>query len=143
MATPSPVRVGVGGVLYAGGQVLLGKRSRSVRSYQGKWDIIGGHLEADETPEATLIRELREELGVTPTVFEQLASFHERSPMPEGEVSYRYHVYVITAWDGTPHNLSDEHDSIAWVHVADLAKLDLAAPEYVALFGALREVDRR
>jgi len=41
--------------------VLLARRARA--PYAGLWDLPGGFLEAGETPEAALGRELREELG--------------------------------------------------------------------------------
>jgi ADP-ribose pyrophosphatase YjhB (NUDIX family) len=44
------------------GRVLLGRRARP--PYAGTWDLPGGFLEAGETPEAGLAREMREELGV-------------------------------------------------------------------------------
>jgi ADP-ribose pyrophosphatase YjhB (NUDIX family) len=47
------------------GQVLLARRARP--PYPGYWDLPGGFLEAGETPEAGLRREMREELGVSVT----------------------------------------------------------------------------
>lgn len=44
-----------------GGKVLLGRRADA--PYAGTWDLPGGFLEAGETPERALARELREELG--------------------------------------------------------------------------------
>lgn len=44
------------------GRVLLGRRARP--PYAGTWDLPGGFLEAGETPEHGLARELREELGI-------------------------------------------------------------------------------
>ena len=45
------------------GRVLLARRAHP--PYAGLWDLPGGFLEAGETPEGALRRELREELGVT------------------------------------------------------------------------------
>lgn len=44
-----------------GGKVLLGRRAAA--PYRGTWDLPGGFLEAGETPERGLAREVREELG--------------------------------------------------------------------------------
>ena len=46
------------------GRVLIGKRPQG-KSLAGLWEFPGGKLEPGESPEACLIRELDEELGIT------------------------------------------------------------------------------
>ena len=58
-----------------GRKVLLGRRAAA--PYEGTWDLPGGFLEGDETPEVALSRELREELGVGIRSARFLAFFHE------------------------------------------------------------------
>lgn len=45
------------------GRVLLAQRPQG-KSLAGLWEFPGGKVEPDETPEAALIRELQEELGI-------------------------------------------------------------------------------
>jgi 8-oxo-dGTP diphosphatase len=51
------------GILERDGRILICKR-RADQPHPGKWEFPGGKLEAGETPEAALVRELREELGI-------------------------------------------------------------------------------
>src|SRR3990172_2657357 len=50
------------GIAERGQRLLLARRAAP--PYRGTWDLPGGFLEAGETPERALARELREELGV-------------------------------------------------------------------------------
>ena len=59
-----PVDVAVGVLMRPDGDVLLGQRPDG-KPYAGYWEFPGGKLEAGETVEAALRRELHEELGIT------------------------------------------------------------------------------
>ena len=48
------------------GRILLQKRSQQCRDEQGRWDIGGGAVEFGESLDDAVLRELREELNVTP-----------------------------------------------------------------------------
>jgi ADP-ribose pyrophosphatase YjhB (NUDIX family) len=70
---PAPA---AGAVVVRGPRVLLVRRAR--RPYAGTWDIPGGFLEAGESAEAAVHRELREELGVTVTTLRFVGSAPDR-----------------------------------------------------------------
>jgi len=54
----------VGALLFKDGRVLLGHRTETRAEFAGVWDMVGGHVEQDESLAGALRRELKEELGV-------------------------------------------------------------------------------
>ena len=92
------------------GRVLICKRPHG-KHLAGMWEFPGGKVEAGETPEACLIRELREELAIevteaclAPFAFTSHGydSFHLLMPL-----------YLCRRWNGVVQ--AREHEAIAWV----------------------------
>ena len=107
--------------------LLLGRRTAH-RSYPGCWDIIGGHVEPGETFEQTLVREVEEEIGVTPVQFARLMSLTAEN--------IELHIYRVDVWvGGNPALLGDEHVELRWFSLEEASALpDLATGEYVGVF---------
>jgi 8-oxo-dGTP diphosphatase len=122
----------VGAVLVREERILLGRRSRRKRICPGLWDVIGGHVETEETYEDALRRELREEIGVNPTSFRVLG---QRPLSTHREIR----IYRVDAWQGgEPRLNNEEHVSIAWFTIAEACSLaDLASHDFVAAFRTL------
>jgi 8-oxo-dGTP pyrophosphatase MutT (NUDIX family) len=68
----------VGALICRDGKVLLGFRAPTKASWPNHWDTIGGRVEDGETLDAALVREMREEVGVTPTRFGLIATVYRR-----------------------------------------------------------------
>ena len=69
-------------------------------------------LEAGESLDDALVREIREEVGVTPTQFRLIATVVERQPQIYGDALH--HVYAVTAWEGgDPANVCAEHTELS------------------------------
>jgi 8-oxo-dGTP diphosphatase len=127
------LKVCVAGILARDDKILLGKRSADLTFYPNVWDIIGGHSKENETPEQTLSRELREEIGVIPTSFVRIAMLHDPETGIHGD--YEYNIYLVTDWTGSPRNLAiNEHSELRWVTIHEALTLNLAHPEYPNLF---------
>ena len=117
------------GVLMEDGRILLGKRAPHRELYPSAWDMVGGHQEAGETLDQTLVREFEEEIDVTPMAFEKRVVIVEPRSEENGERDY--HVYAITRWHGPgPQMCGDEHTALDWFTIGDALGLDLALAEY-------------
>ncbi len=100
----------------ADGRVLIAQRPEG-KQMAGLWEFPGGKVEPGERPEAALIRELKEELGIdvteaclAPFVFASHAyeSFHLLMPL-----------YLCRRWSGTV--TAHEHAALKWVRPNALA----------------------
>lgn len=60
-------------ILVKGGKLLIGQRKPTVK-LANKWELPGGKIEKNETPEDCLVRELKEEFDIEVTVGEYLGS---------------------------------------------------------------------
>ena len=139
MASARTMRVCAGGLLIRQDEALLARRSEDRKFYPGVWDILGGHCEGNETPADTLVRELEEELGVRARAFAEIAVLGEPQSIEYGEA--KYHVFLVTAWDGgEPRLLGAEHAELRWMKLDQALAVSLAHPEYG---GLLRGVVRR
>ena len=102
------------------GRILLAHRNPMRRWYPDCWDLVGGHIEAGESPEQAVIRECSEELGIR--VFDP-----RPIPMAFTDPGIEMHAFLVQRWEGEPVNAApDEHDQLRWFEPADLAHLKLA-----------------
>ncbi len=126
----------VGGIIWRDGKILLGKRASDRTFYPNVWDIIGGHCGAGETLEQALARELKEEIGVTPTGFKHIRVLNYAPTSPSDE--YELHIYIVTDWLGSPSNLSPrEHSLLAWFEIGEACSLELADSSFPEIFRGL------
>ena len=91
---------------------LLAARRTEPPHLAGGWELPGGKLEAGESPQEALHRELREELGVGVRLGEEIRPDGEASwPLPP---SARLRVWLAVVTHGTPEPL-EEHDELRWL----------------------------
>lgn len=130
MTLPRRVHVVAGVLRNEHSQVLLAQR-RANAHLAGHWEFPGGKLEAGETREEGLRRELHEELGVDVRVARPLIQVsHDYS-----DKNVLLDVWQVTAFDGEPHG--KEGQPLQWVDVARLAAYPLPAADLPVL-AALR-----
>ena len=115
------------------GRVLLAQRPEG-KSMAGLWEFPGGTVEPGETPEAALIRELQEELGIdtwasclAPLTFASHGydDFHLLMPL-----------FACRKWEGIPR--AQEGQTLKWVRPQDLREYPMP-PADIPLIAILRD----
>ena len=118
----------------ADSRVLLARRPEG-KAMAGLWEFPGGKVDAGETPEAALIRELFEELGI---------DTHESCLAPIGFASYGYDdfhllmlLFVCRKWHGDP--VPREGQELAWVRPNRMREYEMP-PADVPLVAQLQDL---
>ena len=95
------------------GEFLLASRPQG-KPWAGWWEFPGGKIEAGESPEHALKRELKEELGVMPTRIQpwlqRIYNYPETHDSPAKTVCL--HFFFVTAWQGELH--AHEGQQLSW-----------------------------
>lgn len=116
------------------GRVLIAQRPEG-KAMSGLWEFPGGKVEQGETPEAALIRELQEELGIdtwqsclAPLTFASHSydDFHLLMPF-----------FVCRKWQGMPR--PKEHQALKWVKARELKDYPMPSAD-IPLIPVLRDL---
>lgn len=117
------------------GRVLIAQRPEG-KEHAGLWEFPGGKVEPGESPEAALVRELHEELGVTiaPAALAPLAF----SSAPRATRHLLLLLYRCTEWQGEPSAL--DAAALRWVRPDALWDIDMPPADrpFVSILAAER-----
>lgn len=87
--------------LRRGDEILIAMKKRGFG--EGKWNGVGGKLEAGETIEQALARETREEIGVIPMNYWQVAELDFVQDVETDDPWHMYvYAYLCDEWEGEP-----------------------------------------
>ncbi|MFT3967480.1 MAG: (deoxy)nucleoside triphosphate pyrophosphohydrolase [Sphingobium sp.] len=127
-----PLMVVAAALVDADGRVLLQQRPED-KPMAGLWEFPGGKIEPGEVPEAALVRELREELGIeTETACLAPATFASAT-LPNGRHLILL-LYVCRKWRGMPQAL--EGGALRWEFPVGMYALPMP-PADLPLIGLL------
>lgn len=120
---PVQETMSVSGVVVRHGRYLMGKRKPG-GTLGGCWEFIGGKVNAGEAPGAALKREFQEELGVDI----RIGRLFYRGSFQHNGTHFTLQAYTADL-------LSDdfrfeEHETVDWVAVPDMKKLEMASSDY-------------
>lgn len=103
----------------AGGKVLAARRGPGIH-LSGKWEFPGGKVEPNESAEACIVREIREELAIHVRITKKLQEVVHHYP----HLSICLLPFECRIVSGTI-QLHD-HSAVGWFTQAELSRLDLA-----------------
>lgn len=86
--------------LVKNGQILLAMKKRGFGA--GKWNGVGGKIEAGESIEDALVRECQEEIGITPKSWQHMAELDFVQDSTSDPWHMYVHAYVSNEWEGEP-----------------------------------------
>ena len=106
-------------IIQNGGKVFVAQRSAQMR-LPLKWEFPGGKIDVGETEEQCIVRELKEELGITVEVIKRMTAY---------EHEYEHSIvnlipFIVSHKDGAI-NLT-EHAQYIWADLSTLTQLDWA-----------------
>lgn len=117
--------IGVGGIITDGnGKFLLTQRGEEGNPLADfKWQIPGGGMEYGETPEATLIRELKEEIDVVPTVLRP-HPIAKTTTWEDHQAHIMILCYLVSIGSQKPSKANQETYDYGWFSMQEIIKLD-------------------
>jgi len=101
------IDVAVGILLQPDGRILLGQRPDD-KPWPGWWELPGGKIEAGESVQQALTRELEEELGIRVTESAPWVTYVHEYP----KTIVRLAFCKVTGWEGEPRGM--ENQALAW-----------------------------
>lgn len=113
------IRVAVAVIINQNKEILIAKRSKD--QHQGnKWEFPGGKVEANETSEEALRREIWEELGIeVQSSSEMISITHEYiEENPKNNKTVILDVFDVRKWQGKPKGV--EGQPIRWITISEI-----------------------
>jgi len=120
MGETRPLIVVAAALVDGDGRVLVQQRPQD-KTMGGLWEFPGGKVELGETPEAALIRELREELGIDVEQACLAPACFASEPLDGRHLLLL--VYICRKWRGIPRAI--EAPAIRWVRPVELHGLEM------------------
>ena len=129
LSPPVPV---VCAILVRGDLIMLAQRPPD-KKLGGLWEFPGGKVEAGESAEAALHRELQEELGCTVRITQTLAPFVHAYDWGRIELI----PFVCELADGSTEPHAHEHTALVWVERGELKEYEMAPADVPLVAGLM------
>jgi len=98
-------------------KILISRRQQG-KHLAGKWEFPGGKVEQGESLEGAMLRELKEEVGLSATQFTLFDSLN----FQYDQLNLSLHFYLVEGYEGEPVSL--EGQEIKWINPSQLSEYD-------------------
>lgn len=110
------------------GEILLQKRAATKKQEPNKWALCAGHIDAGESVESAIIREIEEELGIKVSIdeLEFLKIYKKQSDLPNNIKNYNfsYNYFLKTNWKIEDYKIRlEELSEIKYIPFAELENI--------------------
>ena len=122
---PTPIAIAV---VEHEGRFLIGQRPEGV-SLAGLWEFPGGKIEAGETPERALVRELSEELAIRVESQNLAPACFASATL--GDRQLLLLLYICRIWDGIPQAV--ESPELGWFAISEMRGLAMPPADHPLL----------
>lgn len=109
--------IGCGALIYSKSTHRYLFLLRNQKRHAGSWGLVGGGVEAGETPAVALQREIIEEIG--PIQFSKIIPLEK---FTSDSQNFEYHTYLVTVDNEFIPKLNNEHRGYAWTSIDDHPK---------------------
>ena len=119
-------------VIVRHGLVLMGKRSPWKVASPGFWCPISGRIEAGETEQQAIVREVAEEVGLRVKPLKKIAEIYTR------DETAVLNWWLVETLAGEAYLANNEHTELRWVPFDQLKQLEPAYPEDIDVLMSVR-----
>ena len=113
-------------VVYGGKILLVLRDNIPTIANPNKWNTPGGGVEEGETPEEGLIRELKEEVNLIPSMIKELGT----TTYSDGSIVYRFYV-PVTDEEFANIRLGNEGQKLDWFTMDEILQLDQSPNSFI------------
>jgi len=130
--------VGVGALIFRRGRILMAQRGK--QPMKGWWSLPGGAVEAGESLDAAVRREVREETGLAVKPVKVFEVFERILRDASGKTEYHYVLIdYICRVTGGDLRAGDDVCRVEWVRLRDLPELEITDGTLAVIEGAFRK----
>ncbi len=124
-------KIVIAAVIRKDNKFLLGKRSLHKKQGAGYWSPISGRIEAGESDQDAVVREVFEEIGIKVRPIKKITEFATHDKL------CWIHWWLVDIVEGEAYLKNDEHSELRWVTIEEMRNLSPVFEEDIRLFEKL------